>query len=704
MIKLNNINKSYQDQIIFSDLSLDISLDSTLCIYGPSGVGKTTLCNMIANLDHDYSGNIDIHFKNPQINISIMPQASSLIHYFNVYENLVAFTDANNEEIDTILKAFGIFELKEELISDISGGQKQRVNLAKSVLANPDLIILDEPTAGLDNSTTDQILDLLDTLKIKMIVVSHDVRVQKRYSNNILELEQNEIKYFYNKIVASDSEAVDVKLCELNNDNLYSISVKKNRKHLSRITAFISLILAATILAIIVFMSQTIHFNQVVTNLFGENSGRINAYAQNLEPDKTIDIMGYEWNAIGNTIIPGYHYFTQEELDYISNYEGLENFVVEYVTLPNSYYTYKNGEVAKPITYNNVNYQLLTLPANIDIMSDYGTLLNDGFSSDFIYGNPSSLNYDELIVPLAFANEQALENKSKIEDIIGSELDVQLESGDIVTYTIVGIVADNVRDYDSNDSYTSDFLYAGPLEIPSQNIAYYSFNDYALLNGIGSLDQSTVKANYDNATINEDDINYELISALQNDYASLENLNAAFQTGVSSVSYHLKDGYTYEDFEQYLYEGPDPLKSRYNENPSVLAANKAYNETYAYKKYAFIMVIVVTIIIYFIISLLFKIILPEFRLAIISGYSTQHVVKNYTRYILNLFIYGLIFANIIAMMLVIIFTALGFTIYFKIQYIVLVNLVIGILLLVLCIINIFKVTRLNILNAEDVIV
>ncbi|MDR3215022.1 MAG: ATP-binding cassette domain-containing protein [Bacilli bacterium] len=197
-IQLNNITKQYDNNIIFKNFNFEINDGDFICFYGTSGVGKTTLLNMIATLENVNEGHITYLDNKQAINqtrvirnkyITSIYQDYYLLDDKSVYDNLkLALLDkklnkqAINERIDQVLNKVDLCIKKDALINTLSGGQKQRIAIARALLRETKILIADEPTGNLDNDNKEKVLDILKKLNeegITIIVASHDELFKK---------------------------------------------------------------------------------------------------------------------------------------------------------------------------------------------------------------------------------------------------------------------------------------------------------------------------------------------------------------------------------------------------------------------------------------------------------------------------------------------------------------------------------------------
>ena len=177
------------------------------CIVGENGSGKSTLLKCILGLHKGYTGEII-----KEKHIGYLPQTSDIQANFpaSIEEVVLSGTISNNvksifykkEDRDiakNVMQKLGIYDIRKKCFADLSGGQQQRVLIARALCATKDLIILDEPTNGLDPSIAKQIYELLDSLKknenITVLMVSHDIERALKYADVVIELIDGKITF-----------------------------------------------------------------------------------------------------------------------------------------------------------------------------------------------------------------------------------------------------------------------------------------------------------------------------------------------------------------------------------------------------------------------------------------------------------------------------------------------------------------------------
>lgn len=187
LVKLENVSKHFEKLNIFNDLSFEIVAGQSVALLGPSGCGKTTLIRMIADLDDDYTGEISRNYRK----IGYVFQEPRLIPWKSIYDNL-RFVLEDDEKINEALKIMKLDGFQDYKPAKLSGGMRQRVNLARALLDEPDLLLLDEPFTSLDLHTKlsiiEDILDGRNQRTFSMIIVTHDVREALLMADRIILL------------------------------------------------------------------------------------------------------------------------------------------------------------------------------------------------------------------------------------------------------------------------------------------------------------------------------------------------------------------------------------------------------------------------------------------------------------------------------------------------------------------------------------
>ena len=183
-IEIRSLTLSYDENLILSDCNLRLTEGEILVILGPSGCGKTTLLRAIAGFVKPDSGSIQLngrsldHLQPEERNIGMLFQRPVLFPHKDVLGNILfAYRkkkDRKMKEVNEIMQDMGIYQMKNQAIETLSGGEAQRVVLARALLTNPELLLLDEPLSSLDLNVRRQLAsEIRATLKSKNIAAIH---------------------------------------------------------------------------------------------------------------------------------------------------------------------------------------------------------------------------------------------------------------------------------------------------------------------------------------------------------------------------------------------------------------------------------------------------------------------------------------------------------------------------------------------------
>lgn len=172
MIKLRNISKSFNDKSIISNLNLEIQYGEKIAIMGKSGTGKTTLLNIIMGLVSPDSGIISGVPKSK----SMVFQENRLLDDFSAYDNIKLVCNTDKEIILQHFEELGLSGEEDKLAGEYSGGMKRRLAIIRAVLAEPELIVMDEAFKGLDKATKNIVIDYVYkyTQNKTCVFVTHD--------------------------------------------------------------------------------------------------------------------------------------------------------------------------------------------------------------------------------------------------------------------------------------------------------------------------------------------------------------------------------------------------------------------------------------------------------------------------------------------------------------------------------------------------
>jgi len=199
LVSVQSVSYIYNSEVVLENVSFDVEEGDFLGIIGPNGAGKTTLFQCILGLLNPNSGKITILNKDIKkdkkifAKIGYIPQKKSIDQNFPLtVEELVTLSLSRKTSVnivDDILRQVGLYNMKNKLIGQLSGGQQQRVLIAKALVNNPIILMLDEPTNELDQKSQNDFYSLLQSLNkkssITIIWTSHDMNAVNKYANKV---------------------------------------------------------------------------------------------------------------------------------------------------------------------------------------------------------------------------------------------------------------------------------------------------------------------------------------------------------------------------------------------------------------------------------------------------------------------------------------------------------------------------------------
>lgn len=191
ILRIEKITKSYGKQKVLENISFNINESKRICIYGKSGIGKTTLLRIIAGLEKADSGEITFAGK-----VSMVFQEDRLLENTDVYTNLYCVLGSrfDKAEADMHLKEVGLEGAGNKLVSELSGGMKRRVAIVRCMMKSSEIILLDEPFKGLDTILKDNIIRyVVKYLNGRaVIMVTHDISEAEKIQAEIIEIKNLE--------------------------------------------------------------------------------------------------------------------------------------------------------------------------------------------------------------------------------------------------------------------------------------------------------------------------------------------------------------------------------------------------------------------------------------------------------------------------------------------------------------------------------
>jgi len=208
MIKLINISKKYDNLILLKDFNIDFEKNKITCLFGPSGVGKTTIANIVAGIVPVDEGRV-VGIDNSLF--SYVFQEPRLLKWYNVYENIdfvlkdVYKPDKRAEIINSYLEMVELSEYRNYKIDALSGGMAQRVSLARAFAYPSHILIMDEPFKGLDNKLKSEMsslfLKMWNLSQRTVIFITHDVEEAVDLSHIIYTLKDRPVNIIDRLIV-----------------------------------------------------------------------------------------------------------------------------------------------------------------------------------------------------------------------------------------------------------------------------------------------------------------------------------------------------------------------------------------------------------------------------------------------------------------------------------------------------------------------
>ena len=196
-IEIKNLTVAYGENIALENFNLDIEVGSLMALVGPNGAGKSTLIKTILKFLKQITGEIKINGKS----LAYVPQRNSVDWDFpttlfdvvemGCYGRVGLFKRVNKEEKQKVLKAIeqvGMLDFKDRQISELSGGQQQRTFIARALVQEADIYLMDEPFQGVDSTTEKSIVNILKKLKSEgktLIIVHHDLQTVPTYFETV---------------------------------------------------------------------------------------------------------------------------------------------------------------------------------------------------------------------------------------------------------------------------------------------------------------------------------------------------------------------------------------------------------------------------------------------------------------------------------------------------------------------------------------
>jgi zinc transport system ATP-binding protein len=221
-VEINQLSVNYNQQSVLHDINLSIEKEDFMAIIGPNGGGKSTLLKVILGLVNPDAGEVKVFGREPKKARDLMGYLSQNLSFdpdfpINVFDTVLSgryhglFNNYSNDDRTAVLQALkdvDMQDLKDRQISKLSGGQMQRVFIARAIVREPKLLLMDEPMASVDPAMQHSFYELMSRLKDKMaiVLVSHDVGAVSTHVDKIVCLNRD---LFYHGPVEGAAEGLE---------------------------------------------------------------------------------------------------------------------------------------------------------------------------------------------------------------------------------------------------------------------------------------------------------------------------------------------------------------------------------------------------------------------------------------------------------------------------------------------------------------
>lgn len=197
LIELKNVKKNYGNKEVLKDINLIIKKQERIALLGANGAGKSTLIKIITGLIEQTDGEF-INYLQSNVKLGYAPQEDYLINDLKVYELITLNMYAkkikiNKDDFQNNLEKYGLNEVKNKYVYQLSGGQKRKLTILMSLLSSPDLLVLDEPTTGMDLESIDNLWGELKVQSSSSLIVTHDFNQIDNYFTRIIIIKNSRI-------------------------------------------------------------------------------------------------------------------------------------------------------------------------------------------------------------------------------------------------------------------------------------------------------------------------------------------------------------------------------------------------------------------------------------------------------------------------------------------------------------------------------
>lgn len=462
MIKIMDITKKYGSNIILEHCSYEFPDTGIVCLMGPSGGGKTTLLNLLAGFDTDYSGvitvgGVRINEMNAhelcgyrRDNIGFVFQNYHLLPGYTVLENILLACDGGEDEKErqkkgkALLKRLGMEEKENQLSETLSGGQKQRAAIARALVNDPRIIFADEPTGALVRKTSTEIMTLLREISRDrlVVVITHDAKISE-FADEVIQIKEKRImeERPVSRNVSNEKPLLQREK-KPDKNSMVSKAVKNFKVHLKRYIA-VSLAISIGMLAFLFSLSFGNVMEHSILEFQEKNTAFNNGYIRGTDDGTILEYLKSDERIE--------HVYYQYKLENISlQMDGKSQVLAEKFPTPKATqglsYGVMPGEEKNEIAITPSLAKKMTE----DIKSLIGrelTLELDGSSYTVTISGIYNAGYDDFIVSPDI--EQKLYEKLPKQDNYSINYDVK-EFSDIVAVSnrlgLQGLKSDNASD------------------------------------------------------------------------------------------------------------------------------------------------------------------------------------------------------------------------------------------------------------------
>lgn len=210
LLEVQELSKLFAERRVLDSISFSVKKGQTLGLLGPNGAGKSTAVNLICGLlkpDHGQvllaGEDVALGMKSTKMRLGLVPQDLALYEELPAIENLRMFGglyglkgDHLNQRMETVLKLVSLSDRAKDKVANFSGGMKRRLNIAAAMLHEPELLILDEPTVGVDPQSRNAIFDALEALKaegLALIYTSHYMEEVERLADHLVIIDHGTV-------------------------------------------------------------------------------------------------------------------------------------------------------------------------------------------------------------------------------------------------------------------------------------------------------------------------------------------------------------------------------------------------------------------------------------------------------------------------------------------------------------------------------